>query len=204
MVCRTWWWECQYERVCMLVTHTVNKIGETTGTTMPTCQDVKMWLTRTLCKSSHPTNQLEVTDGEDLAPGASWLPRLRSSHCNIQNAVWIAVTTPCQDLRLVVHHDLCPLWTRISVQPASIRQSIHWKTWSTNIRTWSDLRQMWRLCTNTFQQTPWALLQASWRAVGPLILLDCATILSMKRFTWWEEGGQRKKAASQIYRCLTQ
>lgn len=46
-----------------------------------------------------------------MAPGASCLPMLKESHFDIQNAVWMAVTTPCQDLRMVQHHDLCPLCT---------------------------------------------------------------------------------------------
>jgi len=43
--------------ICTLVTHTVNKTGQTTGTTTPMCHDVQMWLLRMLCEPSHPTNQ---------------------------------------------------------------------------------------------------------------------------------------------------
>lgn len=115
----------------------------------------------------------------------------------------MAVTTPCQDLRLVQHHDPCPLCT-VQEFPCNLLPSDDPSAGkqSTNNRTWSDSRQTSMLCTNTCQQTPWTPLQARWGAVCPLILLDCDTILSTEKFAWWEEGGWCTKTDSQIYMCL--
>jgi hypothetical protein len=101
--------------ICMLVTHTVKKSGQTT----PTCHDMQMWLTRMLCEPSYLTNQPTKQVTKKLGTRCK-LP----SHIKVKPFWYTKCCVDSSDHPIprpkngtaswsmpLEHHDLCPLFT---------------------------------------------------------------------------------------------